>query len=80
MHSTKATSEKPAQSASATGGAGVESFTQIVGTGPASEVDPPTLVVDALHRGNNSTLTAALSAAGPATVFLFGPVCIKKEW
>jgi len=45
----------------------------MVATGPASKVEPPTLVVDALHRGDHSTLTAALSAAGPGHRILIRP-------
>jgi parallel beta-helix repeat protein len=38
--------------------------TEIV-RGPARKAEPPTLVVDALHRGHHSTLTDALKAASP---------------
>ena len=35
------------------------------GRGPSAKTEPPTLVVDALHRGDHPSLTAALAAAQP---------------
>jgi parallel beta-helix repeat protein len=40
---------------------------------PTPKTEPPTLVVDALHRGDHTTLTAALAAAAPGTRILVRP-------
>ncbi len=41
--------------------------------GPAAKTEPPTLVVDALHRGDHSTLATALAAAKPGDRILVRP-------
>jgi len=41
--------------------------------GPAQMTEPPTLVVDAFHRGDYPTLTEALAAAEPGTRILVRP-------
>jgi parallel beta-helix repeat protein len=41
--------------------------------GPSPKSEPPTLVVDALHRGDYSTLTEALKEAKPGTRILVRP-------
>ncbi len=41
--------------------------------GPAQKTEAPTLVVDALHRGDHSTLTDALAAAKPGHRILVRP-------
>ena len=41
--------------------------------GPAPKTEVPTLVVDAFHRGDHSTLTQALKAAQPGTRILVRP-------
>jgi F-box protein 11 len=40
---------------------------------PTPKTEPPTLVVDALHRGDHTTLTAALTKAAPGTRILVRP-------
>jgi len=45
---------------------------------PASKTEVPTLVVDALHRGDYPTLTAALQAAKPGTRILVRPGLYKE--
>ncbi|MEE8170127.1 MAG: TIR domain-containing protein, partial [Phycisphaerae bacterium] len=40
---------------------------------PTPKTEPPTLVVDALHRGDHPTLTAALAAAKPGDRILVRP-------
>ena len=39
----------------------------------ASKSEPPTLIVDALHRGDHSNLTGALQAAEPGHLILVRP-------
>jgi F-box protein 11 len=41
--------------------------------GPVAKTEPPTLVVDALHRGDHSTLSTALAAANPGDRILVRP-------
>ena len=45
---------------------------------PAPKTEVPTLVVDALYRGDHSTLTAALAAAKPGTLILIRPGLYKE--
>ena len=46
--------------------------------GPAPTTEPPTLVVDALHRGHYASLTEALKAARPGTRLLVRPGLYKE--
>jgi F-box protein 11 len=52
--------------------AGIEQ-TPRVERGPAPKTEPPTRVVDALHRGDHATLTEALKAARPGDRILVRP-------
>jgi F-box protein 11 len=45
---------------------------------PARKTEPPTLVVDALHRGDYTTLTEALNAASPGDRILVRPGLYKE--
>jgi F-box protein 11 len=53
----------------------LESKTQSVEAtrGPVAKTEPPTIIVDALHRGDHPTLTAALAAAKPGDRILMRP-------
>lgn len=63
---------------------GIESDTQIEAQsasapeGPAAKTEPHTIVVDALHRGDYSTVTAALKAAKPGSRILVRPGLYKE--
>lgn len=46
--------------------------------GPVAKTEPPTLVVDALHRGDHVTLTQALQAANPGDRLLVRPGLYKE--
>jgi len=46
--------------------------------GPGSKIETPTLVVDALHRGDHATLTGALKAAQPGARLLVRPGLYKE--
>jgi len=46
--------------------------------GPAPKSEPPTRVVDALHRGDHATLTEALSVAKPGDRILVRPGLYKE--
>ena len=47
--------------------------------GPSRKTQPPTLVVDALHRGDHLTLTAALDAARPGDRILVRPGLYRES-
>lgn len=41
--------------------------------GPSPKTEPPTLIVDAMHRGHHPTITEAINAADPGTRILVRP-------
>ncbi len=52
---------------------GAENETTRTTSGPSRKTEPPTHVVDALHRGDFSTITAAIEAAQPGDRILVRP-------
>jgi parallel beta-helix repeat protein len=64
---------EPADAVAELGPETVEAQSPKSALGPSDKPEPPTIVVDAMHRGHHSTLTAALEAAKPGDRVLVRP-------
>ncbi|HXO28422.1 MAG TPA: right-handed parallel beta-helix repeat-containing protein [Thermoanaerobaculia bacterium] len=68
-----AVQEKPARSSTAARRSGQPAAATEAGRGPTSKVEPPTHIVDPFHRGDFTTISAAIAAAKAGDRILVRP-------